>query len=131
MKKSEVKIKKTMDADAVKTILDDVVKSFKEGTVCIESGKEFVVLKPSQQIDFEIEAGEKKGKEKLVIEMSWRQDALEQEPQSLLKISSSEPVVEEPSPEKEEEVSSVKEEQVPGAKKEMKIESGGSPKFEK
>lgn len=66
-----------------------------------------------------------------MIEMSWRQDALEQEPQSLLKISSSEPVVEEPSPEKEEEVSSVKEEQVPGAKKEMKIESGGSPKFEK
>jgi amphi-Trp domain-containing protein len=96
MKKNEVKVKGTMDVKAVAAILEDMVRSFKEGTVCIESGKEFVTLKPAGNIDLEVEAAEKKGKQKLVIEMGWREPVPEPEAEeTVFKISSKEPEIEE------------------------------------
>ena len=91
MKKGEVKIKKNMSAEAVGSILDDLIGSFKEGTVCVESGGEFVVLKPSELIEVEIEASRKKNKEKLVIELNWRETIPLAEPEADFKISSTEP----------------------------------------
>jgi len=94
MKKSEVKVKKTIDLYTANALLDDFVKSFREGTVCIENGQEFVTLKPSKQINIEIEAVQKKDKEKLTIELSWRQSTTDKPENNTLKISSSEPAIE-------------------------------------
>ena len=58
-----------------------------------------------------------------MIEMIWQRSALGEEKQSL-KISSTEPVIEKPSPEKEKKE---KKEEPAAVKKEMKIEFGGSP----
>lgn len=91
MKKGEVKIKGNMDLNAVTSILDDLLTSFKEGTVCIENGPEFITLKPSDLIEIEVEAAKKKGKEKLVIEMSWKQVLPITEMETGFKISCKEP----------------------------------------
>ena len=97
MKKNEVKIKGNMTAKDVAVLLEDLVKSIKAGTVCIESGDNFVTLKPGDNIDFGIEAVQKKGKEKLSIEFGWRQPVPEdEEPENVLKISSKEPKIETP-----------------------------------
>lgn len=88
--KKEIKIKQVMDAEALSGMLEDLVRSFREGTVVLESGDEFVTLKPGRQIDLEIEAGHKKGKQKISLEMAWRTDAPEVAA-STLKISSTVP----------------------------------------
>lgn len=92
--KNELTIKKNATASEVVNILTDLAKTFKEGKVCIESGKKNIVLKPSGDIYVEIEAEVKKDKEKLSIEMSWRQVEQQKEAESSLKISSTEPVSE-------------------------------------
>jgi len=92
---SEIKVKKSMSASEVCTVLDDLVKSIREGKVCIESDEEFITLNPAEKINLEIEAEMKKDKQKMTIELNWRRAVLqEQKPVSILKISSQEPVIE-------------------------------------
>jgi amphi-Trp domain-containing protein len=96
--KSEVKIKRTMEADALADLLDDLVKSIREGTVCVQRGEEFVTLNPGGRIELELEAGQKKDKQKFSIEMSWRQLDIEEEESADFKISSREPEMSAPAP---------------------------------
>lgn len=96
--KSEVKIKRTMEADALADLLDDLVKSIREGTVCVQRGEEFVTLNPGGRIELELEAGQKKDKQKFSIEMSWRQLDIEEEESADFKISSQEPEMSAPAP---------------------------------
>lgn len=97
--KSEVKIKQTMKLGTVIDILKDLAKSFDEGTVCFEKGKEFVTLRPGKVIDVEIEAELKKDKQKLSVELCWRQLETEKEDAHGIRISSREPEMEAPAPE--------------------------------
>jgi amphi-Trp domain-containing protein len=97
--KGEVKIKRSMEAEALADVLDDLVKSFREGTVCVEQGGEFVTLKPGGRIEVEMEAGQKKGKQKLSVELSWRQVDVQEEEAADFKISSQEPEMTAPTPE--------------------------------
>jgi amphi-Trp domain-containing protein len=91
----EMRIKKSMDTGAAVAILEDLVRSFKDGTVCIQSGGEFVTLKPAGNIEVQIEAAEKKGKQKLVIEMGWREVVSKNGAEDILKISAKEPEIKE------------------------------------
>ena len=94
--KSEVKIKRTMEAEALADVLDDLVKSFREGTVVVQQGDEFVSLNPAGRIEFELEAGRKKDKQKFSIEMSWRQVDIEADEAADFRITSQEPEMEAP-----------------------------------
>lgn len=96
--KSEVKIKRTMEAEALADVLDDLAKSVREGTVVVQQGDEFVTLKPGGRIEFELEAGQKKDKQKFSIEMSWRQVDIQEDEAADFKISSQEPEMEAPVP---------------------------------
>jgi amphi-Trp domain-containing protein len=89
----EMRIKKSMDTGAAVAILEDLVRSFKDGTVCIQSGGEFVTLKPAGNIEVQIEAAEKKGRQKLVIEMGWREVVSKNGAEDILKISAKEPEI--------------------------------------
>ena len=94
MKKNEVKIKKTLEFSAAKAILENLVKSFGEKTVVIESGNDFVTLSPADTIDIELEASCKKNKEKIVIELTWKKELpVAEKPEAELKISSTEPEI--------------------------------------
>ncbi len=94
MKKKEVKTKREMNAKTAVEILEDLVRSFKEGTVCIQDGDEFVTLKPTDGIEMVIEASEKKGKQKLEISLSWREMMPEDKEERAFRITSEEPKIE-------------------------------------
>ncbi len=82
-----------MELEKVAFYLEDLLASLKSGTLCIQQGENLVTLHPSQFVDFEVEAASKKGKEKLSIELNWRND--KEEEQKEFKIMSQEPVEEE------------------------------------
>lgn len=89
--KKEVTVKGTMKPQGIATILEDLLDSFKKGKLVVQNGHEFVALQPSEQISLELEAAQKKGKEKLVIELSWEQRVEPSLPESGFKITSEEP----------------------------------------
>jgi len=104
--KKEIKIKRTLDQKTLAGLLEDLVATFKAGTICLESGGEFVTLKPGRHIEVEIEAGHKKEKQKLTLSLNWRTDAPEEKPVVDLKISSTEPEMAAPVEDAEDEKSS-------------------------
>jgi len=93
MKKNEVKVKRKLDAEAVGALLSDLVNSFNQGTVCIQEGPAFVTLKPVGEIEAEIIAADKKGKQKIEIELSWKEAApiSEEGGEMAVRISAEEP----------------------------------------
>lgn len=90
MTKTALSIKGAMDFDSVATFLADLVKSFKERTVCIQRGDEFVTLKPGDVMELELEAVVKKGKQKLSLEIAWKEE-VHAEVEAPFKVSSKEP----------------------------------------
>ena len=91
MKKNEVTVKCKMEADAVANLLSDMVNSFREGKVVIQKGSSFVTLKPAGQIELELEATEKKGKQKIEIQLSWKEEILLEQKEDEFRISTDEP----------------------------------------
>ncbi|MBI5592659.1 MAG: amphi-Trp domain-containing protein [Deltaproteobacteria bacterium] len=91
MKKNEVNIKCKMETDAVAILLSDMVKSFREGKMVIQKGSSFVTLKPVGQIEVELEATEKKGKQRIEIQLSWKEAVFSEQPEDEIRISGDEP----------------------------------------
>lgn len=75
MSKSSLSLKGSMDPQSLAQLLEDMAKSIKAGTVCLQKGGEFVTLKTSGPMDFTIEAAVKKGKQKLEISVKWEEAA--------------------------------------------------------
>lgn len=95
--KKEVEIKKRLSAEMVASLLTDLAESFRAGIVCVENDADFVTLKPGTDVEVEIEAANKKDKQKFSLKLSWK----EAEPVSAasecgLKISSREPEISAP-----------------------------------
>lgn len=101
MKKNEVNVKCKMETVAVANLLSDMVNSFREGKVVIQKGSSFVTLKPVGQIEVELEAAEKKGKQKIEIHLSWKEEILLEQKEDEFRISSDEPCLEEEVPAEE------------------------------
>ena len=74
MEKKSVTFKGDLDATSVVKYLENLVKSLKGGTVCFQQKNDFVTLKTSSRIEVELSANQKKGKEKLSIELSWKRE---------------------------------------------------------
>jgi amphi-Trp domain-containing protein len=103
VKTNEVKLKRKMDADAVGMLLSDLVGAFRQGTVCIQEGAGFVTLNPAGEIQVEIAAGGKKGKQKIEIELSWEEAPAVASVEELpIRISAEEPEFTAPRPEEAE-----------------------------
>ena len=94
MKKNEVAIKCKLEADAVAAMLSDLANSFKEGKVVIQKGSSFVTLRPAGVIEVEIEAVEKKGKQKIEIQLDWEEEILLDAVEAKIKISAEDPILE-------------------------------------
>lgn len=91
MKKNEVQIKCKLESDAVAKMLLDLAKSFKEGKAVIQKGASFVTLRPAGVIEVEIEAVEKKGKQKIEIKLDWEEEILLDAAETKIKISAEDP----------------------------------------
>ncbi len=97
MSKQGMVVKGMMDYDSVVNFFEDFIKSFKEKTICVQRGEDFITLKPSDSMEVEIEASVKKGKQKISIELEWREE-VPVENDVAFKVSAVEP---EPAPEPE------------------------------
>lgn len=89
MSKEKIAITGTLDFAATAVLLEELAKSYREKTICIELGAEYICLQPGEYVDVEVEAAVKKGKQKLCIELSWKEELLSDEVK--LKISSKAP----------------------------------------
>jgi amphi-Trp domain-containing protein len=99
MTKSAIAIKGCMDQADLAELLEGVVASFKAGTVCVRKGSEFVTLKPSGRLYFEIEAEIKKGRQSLAVEVKWLEEPQAKQACEPFSISATEPEFEpEPAP---------------------------------
>lgn len=96
MKKQELSIKHELSAEETVNLFNEIAKSISEGTISIEYGEKQITLKPGCCFDVSIEAAQKKGKQKLNIELSWKEGEQVCSCKPVLKISSQEPIVEEP-----------------------------------
>jgi amphi-Trp domain-containing protein len=118
MPKKELKVKMIGELNDVIAQMEAVINSLKEGKVVIQKNNSFISLTPQDQVTLEIEAEQKKDKEELSIELSWRSaDIITGDSSTGLSISSNEPEI------PEEEASEDKEEKEDEEKKES---SGGS-----
>ncbi len=93
MKKTEVAIKCKLEANAVAAMFSDLANSFKEGKVVIQKGASFVTLRPVGVIEVEIEAVEKKGKQKIEIQLDWEEEILLDAAEANIKISAQDPIL--------------------------------------
>jgi amphi-Trp domain-containing protein len=98
MKKNEVTVKCKLEADAVADLLSDMVNSLRDGKVVIQKGSSFVALKPVGLIELELEAAEKKGKQKIEIHLSWKEELLLEQKEDEFRISGDEPCLDEKIP---------------------------------
>lgn len=93
--KNEVTAKGLMTSAAAIAVLEDLLASLKSGQVVVQNGGEFVTVKPTENIEIEIGAAKKKGKEKVFFELSWLQEIPVQQSPTAFKISAEEPVIDE------------------------------------
>lgn len=96
MKKNELKIKKSMNAADVSKIFGDISENLKKEKMCLINGNDFITLIPSNQMDIELKAIQKKEKQRVTIEISWEEKPEIEETQPELVITAEEPAVEEP-----------------------------------
>jgi amphi-Trp domain-containing protein len=86
VEKQKISVKKVLEYEDAVSYIEDLAKSFRSGTIVLESGEEHVVMKPSAQVAIKVEAKVKHDKQKIGFELSWSET-----PDAELKIGDTEP----------------------------------------
>lgn len=86
--KRELKAELLMALPELTQYLEAIVTGLREGRVYLEHGDEVVGLTPAPTVTLEIEAKQKKDKEKLCLEISWRRAEPGESAETELKITS-------------------------------------------
>lgn len=71
MEKQKLSVKKVLEYKDAVSYIEDIAKSFRSGTIVLESDEEQVVMKPSAQVAVKVEAKVKNDKQKIGFELSW------------------------------------------------------------
>jgi amphi-Trp domain-containing protein len=71
VEKQKISVKKVLEYEDAVSYIEDLAKSFRSGTIVLESGEEHVVMKPSAQVAVKVEAKTKKDRQKISFELSW------------------------------------------------------------
>lgn len=95
-----IKLKMNADMSEIIKHLENLMKAFKTGIICLSKNNETVIVKPQENIYLEIEAEAKKDKEKLTIELEWFREQEIESPSDIFSISSEEPLITAPTEEK-------------------------------
>ncbi len=90
MSHKKVESKTQLKRDQVASYLEELAKSLRAGKLLIQCDEDYVYLAPTDVLDLELEASQKKNREKVSLELSWSlEPAVKPEP--ALQISSKEP----------------------------------------
>ncbi len=73
MDKNELKFKGVMENEDIIASLENLLSALKEGSIMIRHGEEQIMLTPLPRAKMEIKAGSKENKEKMEIEISWKE----------------------------------------------------------
>lgn len=98
MTKNKVDAKGTVGLDKAIGYLEDILEGMKNGRIVVRQGDRIVTFQPVNDVEMEIEAKEKDGRQKFSMEMTWSEHARARE-LSGLSISSEESMPEELIPE--------------------------------
>jgi len=71
VEKQKISVKKVLEYKDAVSYIEDLAKTFRSGTIVLESGEEHVVMKPSAQVAIKVEAKVKNDKQKIAFELSW------------------------------------------------------------
>lgn len=103
MSKKEFSFRTEISLKEAAARIEEIAATLREGTVCLRKGGESVVLEPGYRVALEIEAGAKKEKARLSINLSWLLEEVGQEGREELWIGSQPPQEEEKEEETENE----------------------------
>lgn len=73
MTKNKVEAKGTVEFQRAIGYLEDILEGMKNGRVVVRQGDQTVTFRPVDAVEMEIEAKEKDNKQKLSVEMTWRE----------------------------------------------------------
>lgn len=93
MPKQEITYKTRLTTQQVVAHLEDLVASLKEGSVCVRVAKDSLVLglDEAMPLEFTMNVAKKKDKNRISLEVSWREIEPEEEEPEVMLISSSLP----------------------------------------
>jgi amphi-Trp domain-containing protein len=105
MGKHEVELKDKMEIEKAIEYIENLLAGIKKGKVFIQHGEKVVEITPEKNVKLEVEAEQKKGKEKVSIKLTWhKKDATkeieksikkkEKEEEDVFRISQTAPVIE-------------------------------------
>ncbi|MFH1032997.1 MAG: amphi-Trp domain-containing protein [Pseudomonadota bacterium] len=77
MGKKEIEIKTWLTRDEMVSYLRDLANCLAQGRVVLQRGNEYMEFLPAQSLELEMEGVQKKGQQKISMELSWRQVVLE------------------------------------------------------
>ncbi len=100
MSKKEISYKASLAHHQAVGHLEKLVESLKQKSVCLQVGEEYVLLSLDEGLPMELEvnASEKKGKNRLTLELTWREVRLKDSYNESMIISSRAPSRREPPP---------------------------------
>jgi amphi-Trp domain-containing protein len=75
MTKNKVEAKGTVEFDRAIGYVEDILEGMKNGRIVVRQGDRTVTFHSVDNVEMEIEAKEKDGKQKLCLEMIWRERA--------------------------------------------------------
>ncbi len=97
MSKNVLSFKGIVGNEDTISCLEKFLDALKQGQVCLQSGEQEVFLTPSGNVKMEVKAESKPPKQKLEIELSWREDEQAEAEPCSLSISSRKPATQEDS----------------------------------
>lgn len=87
MSKREVTAELRMEITGLISYLEDLIESLRERKLYVEKDAEVLALSPTEVVEVEIEAKQKKDKESFSLEISWKPPQARVQPTASLKIS--------------------------------------------
>ena len=72
MAKNKIEIEGTMELTQAVAYIEDTLKGLKAGAVHVQLGADSVLLHPKSIVEMEMEVTQKKDKEKILLEISWK-----------------------------------------------------------
>jgi amphi-Trp domain-containing protein len=105
MGKKEVEMKSKMEIEKAIEVVESLLAGLKKGKVFVQHGDKVVEITPEKTVKLEVEAEQKKDKEKISVRMTWHKKDLtkeiektiknkEKEEEKIFKITQTAPVME-------------------------------------
>ena len=93
MPKKEISYKDSLPLHQAMSHLENLVDSLKKGAVCMQVGREYVLFNLDGGVPMEVQvsASEKKGKNRITVELTWREAAQKEQDAIPLMIGSQAP----------------------------------------